>query len=58
MHSVESRRDELKGEAFAWVVPLVLVVFILALSWTGLFVVVSDLIKAASNISLTDTARE
>ena len=58
MHSVESQRDELKEGAFAWVVPFVLVVLILALSWTGLFVVVSDLIKAASNVSVTDTAHE
>ena len=58
MHNVESRRDELRGGGFAWVVPLVLVVLLLALSWTGLFVVVTDLIEAASRASAADTVHE
>jgi hypothetical protein len=58
MYNVESQRGELKGGAFSWVVPLVFVVFMLALSWTGVFVVVSDLIETASHSLATDTARE
>ena len=53
MHNAESRRDELRGGAFAWIGPFVLVVLILVLSWTGLFVVVSDLVDAASKSTLT-----
>jgi len=58
MHNVQSRRDEPRGGAFEWVVPFVFVVFVLALSWTGMFVVVSDLVEAASKISVTDTVHE
>jgi len=56
MHSAESRREELRGGAFAWIPPLLLVVLILVLSWTGLFVVVSDLVDAASKAALTTEA--
>jgi hypothetical protein len=56
MHSLESRGDELRGGPFAWVLPFVFVVLFLAISWTGLFVVVSDLIEQASHINLTTDA--
>lgn len=59
MHNVESRRDQPGGGPFAWVLPFVFVVFVLAISWTGVFVVVSDLIEAAAKTSLTtDTVHE
>jgi hypothetical protein len=73
MHNVESRRDELEsargpdggppsgpqGGAFPWVLPLIFVVFVLALSWTGVFIVVNDFVEAASHTGLTmDTLHE
>lgn len=57
MHNlVKSRRVEFRGEGFGWVVPLVLVVLLLALSWAGLFVVVSDMIDAASRVTISANA--
>jgi len=57
MHNVvESRRVDYVGGGFAWVVPLVLVVLLLALSWAGLFVVMSDMIDAASRVTISANA--
>ena len=58
MHGVESRRADLRGGFFTWILPVVIAVCILALSWTGLFVVVSDLIDAASRLNATDSVHE
>ena len=57
MHSVQSPRGEsAKGGAFGLIGPLVLAVVVLVLSWTGLFVVISDLVDAASRSLLTTEA--
>lgn len=56
MQTVESRANELRGGRFAWVIPLLLVVFILALMWAGLFVVVSDLVGVASSATFASDA--
>ena len=56
MSTVETNRSEYAAGSFAWLMPLILAVAILTLSWTGLFVVVSDLIQAASSITMTTDA--
>ena len=56
MHSVESRSDEVRGGAFEWLVPFLLGVVVLGLSWTGLFVVINDFVKAASSFSISANA--
>lgn len=58
MHSLNADRQEFKSGAFTWVAPLALIVFVLALSWTGLFVVITDLVDAAARISINDTLHE
>lgn len=58
MHNIEISEDEPRGRSFAWLVPFLFVVVALVLSWTGMFIVISDLIKAAATASMTGTVHE
>lgn len=45
----------MKPQIFAWLPTAVFVVFVLALSWTGVYIVVSDLIAAAASSTISST---